>query len=635
MSTLKKNDLYIYELSPSVLDSLKLMVFDATLREVPTPLEEQGHVEAANPQLPIKSKPLSNSKQCNLCSLEFGEQNARREHFKTSFHTFNVKRSLKGLSPVNETKFISLIKQSNKNQENESDSDENLSDSDKEEQESESDEQGENVDDILEEALEKELQKVVLDKDESNNSSAVSHLANRSSQIYFKSQLLRESEVFGVYKSLFSSDTIKNPLANIRAWNNLEDQGTSISALFMMGGGHFAGAIVSHQRTNIHGNAKRQNQSLQEQAVTFIEHKTFHRYTTRRKQGGSQSAMDNAKGKANSAGSSLRRYNEAALRADIHNLLNEWKPYLAKCKNIFLRSRNPQDRKLFIDIIFQNKPDNRLKSFPFTTTRPSVGELKRSWCELTYLKAVSKPEPLPLNDPSAVKKTSSKKPQKFEEESQHNLSAEEKHTERLLSLLGKGRAPLIIAYLRNNKVDINFKLAPEMQHTAAPTMLHYASQQGLKQMVTILLTAMKADPCIKNKFDKTPWDLAKTPQTKQSFQIARHVLGESFANWKEAHVGEPLSREQVEEMNEQLEKQENEAAQHSIRKELNAAKERQKLEEEKQRIEKGGKLGHGRVLDSAAVIREQNLNSLSDDQRRRLMREQRARAAEARMNIKK
>jgi len=36
----------------------------------------------------------------------------------------------------------------------------------------------------------------------------------------------------------------------------------------------------------------------------------FIRYTTRRKQGGSQASNDNAKGKAKSAGANLRRYNE-------------------------------------------------------------------------------------------------------------------------------------------------------------------------------------------------------------------------------------------------------------------------------------------------------------------------------------
>ena len=44
-------------------------------------------------------------------------------------------------------------------------------------------------------------------------------------------------------------------------------------------------------------------------------HKTFHSYTVRAKQGGSQSSRDNKSGGGShpkSAGASLRRYNEAA-----------------------------------------------------------------------------------------------------------------------------------------------------------------------------------------------------------------------------------------------------------------------------------------------------------------------------------
>lgn len=39
----------------------------------------------------------------------------------------------------------------------------------------------------------------------------------------------------------------------------------------------------------------------------MIAHKAFHRYVVRAKQGGAQSANDNAKGPAHSAGAALRR----------------------------------------------------------------------------------------------------------------------------------------------------------------------------------------------------------------------------------------------------------------------------------------------------------------------------------------
>ena len=48
------------------------------------------------------------------------------------------------------------------------------------------------------------------------------------------------------------------------------------------------------------------------------------RYTIRAKRGGSQSSYDSGGRKAQSAGVSLRRYGELALREDVSALLKEW-----------------------------------------------------------------------------------------------------------------------------------------------------------------------------------------------------------------------------------------------------------------------------------------------------------------------
>lgn len=65
--------------------------------------------------------------------------------------------------------------------------------------------------------------------------------------------------------------------------------------VLMLGGGHFAGAIFK-------GNEP-------------ILHKTFHCYTVRAGQGGSQNTKDNQVSGSHpkSAGASLRRYNEVSL----------------------------------------------------------------------------------------------------------------------------------------------------------------------------------------------------------------------------------------------------------------------------------------------------------------------------------
>ena len=91
-------------------------------------------------------------------------------------------------------------------------------------------------------------------------------------------------------------------------------------AIFMMGGGHFAGAIFDKSQA--------------------ILHKTFHCYTVRAKQGGSQGSADNKSGSSHpkSAGASLRRYNEAKYQEYVQDILTNWKAELAKCTLIFYQA---------------------------------------------------------------------------------------------------------------------------------------------------------------------------------------------------------------------------------------------------------------------------------------------------------
>ena len=66
-------------------------------------------------------------------------------------------------------------------------------------------------------------------------------------------------------------------------------------ALIMLGSGHFSAGIFRLAD----GECR--------------DKKSIHKYTTRKKQGGAQSANDSAKGKAKSAGAQIRRANEVAL----------------------------------------------------------------------------------------------------------------------------------------------------------------------------------------------------------------------------------------------------------------------------------------------------------------------------------
>ncbi|KAI5745224.1 hypothetical protein M8J76_009354 [Diaphorina citri] len=128
--------------------------------------------------------------------------------------------------------------------------------------------------------------------------------------------------------------------------------------IIMLSGGHFAAAIFK--------------------GAEPILHKTFHCYTVRAKQGGSQSTKDGKGNYPKSAGASLRRYNETALVQHVQELLSAWSSDIEKCSLILYRAVGPTNRQ----VLFGgkepplNKSDVRLRSIPFPTRRPTFTQLK-------------------------------------------------------------------------------------------------------------------------------------------------------------------------------------------------------------------------------------------------------------------
>jgi hypothetical protein len=137
-------------------------------------------------------------------------------------------------------------------------------------------------------------------------------------------------------------------------------------AMMMIGGGHFAAIIASLTPKIV------RSQGKEERQIDILASKSFHRYTTRRKQGGGQSSYDSARGNAQSAGSSLRRYNEAALQKEVRDLLASWKQALEQCDFIFIRASGSGNRRTLFGyegaILKSNDP--KIRGFPFTTRRP-------------------------------------------------------------------------------------------------------------------------------------------------------------------------------------------------------------------------------------------------------------------------
>lgn len=193
----------------------------------------------------------------------------------------------------------------------------------------------------------------------------------RTPLIWFTSHVLPQPTSLGVYRAMFDSEALQiDPIALLRR-QQLPSSSTQppkrTIALIMIGGGHFAAIIAS-----LVPKAMKNHQSQEERQVDVLMSKTFHRYTTRRKQGGAQSASDAAKGNAHSAGSSLRRYNEAALQKEVRELLMSWKNELGQCELIFIRATGSANRRTLFGYegTALKSTDRRIRGFPFTTRRP-------------------------------------------------------------------------------------------------------------------------------------------------------------------------------------------------------------------------------------------------------------------------
>lgn len=113
-----------------------------------------------------------------------------------------------------------------------------------------------------------------------------------------------------------------------------------------------------------------------------ISERMLKRYTTRRKQGGSQAARDASRpGVVRSAGAALRRAGEQHLSEDVQSLIADWKEHLARASFVFWNGTPTARSVLFGDELIYSG-DARLRTVPFTTHRPTVEELRRVHAQL-------------------------------------------------------------------------------------------------------------------------------------------------------------------------------------------------------------------------------------------------------------
>lgn len=615
---------------------------------LPPPINTPSHCSEDASETDIK-KPGGQTKlstTCQLCGASFPNIQEQRQHVKTDWHNYNLKQKVRGAHSVSDIEFEKMLEDLN----------ESISGSGSESSDSEAEDERVK-ESTLSALLRKQARLDHLGTQEEFPLAKRTRGSDKHPLIWFSTPLLRTNTSLGIYRALFTNSEQGQPdLIDVIRKKQLrpvpakllpadDSNGVPLPStmtspqifLCMIGGGHFAGMIVSLAPKT----GKQSAGAVEPRQAAVIAHKTFHRYTTRRKQGGAQSANDAAKGAAHSAGSSLRRYNEAALEQEIRALLTEWKDLIGASQLIFIRATGSSNRRILFgpyqnQVLQRNDPRNR--TFPFSTRRATQAELMRAFVEITRVK-ISEVDEVALAE-AAIAAARSEADRAASQASapilevKSKLSKEEEianlHTTQLQALIRRSKVPALLSYLVTNALSPNFLFYPPStqanHHT--PTPLHLASSINSPAVVLALLTRAGVDPSVTSTDGKTAFDLAGERGTRDAFRVARSELGEGKWNWNAAHIPAPLSKAEAD-RREERERGEAGKAELERRK-----AEEDRLQNEVRAVDKGSKKatrGLVAVEKTAEERREEDARGMTPQMRMMVERERRARAAEARV----
>ncbi|EEP79366.1 conserved hypothetical protein [Uncinocarpus reesii 1704] len=633
--------------NPQELLQRPLYVFDLPAELLATLSRRETSGSAPEPEQQKLQDPsdqgeagAATSTSCSLCQVSFENVGEQRDHVRSDHHRYNLKSRVRGNAPLNESEFNRAI----------GELDESISGSDSES--SDEEEGGQKTPDNTLVALLKRQAK--LSAPELEHPIAAKHKGARKQPIvWFTSSLIPSTTYLGVYRALFTDaeqDGLDNLVSALREkqvksvvrhsnkapqnapLNNAPRNQAQKYFLCMIGGGHFAAMIVS-AASEINKNAS----GLEERKPTVIAHRSFHRYTTRRKQGGSQSANDAAKGAAHSAGSSLRRYNEAALEKEIRDLLKDWREMIDTSELLFVRASGTTNRRILFGAHEGQvlKPsDTRLRSIPFTTRRATQAELLRAFAELSRVKVSQFDEATLAKEQEKYQEAAARPSKPLAAKQKPKISKDEEeamlHTSQIQALIRRSKVPALLSYFSNNAIAPSFKFhssASQPIHRC-PTPLHLAANSNAAAIVKALLTKAGADPTLLNAEERPAFDLAGDRPTRDAFRIARHELGEASWDWEAAHVPSAMSQEDVDSQT----GRDKEAAAQSEAQRRREALERLRKEDASMAAQQRKPLGRTPASQkSAAEKREEETRGMTPEMRMRLERERRARAAEERI----
>ncbi|WWC87891.1 uncharacterized protein L201_002789 [Kwoniella dendrophila CBS 6074] len=640
----------VYSIPPELLANLSVRSIQAQDKIG----EDQETSTKPVTQLPTPANlPGASGLSCQTCpNANFDTVEEQRKHFKSDWHRYNAKAKLTGRT-VNAEEWDGMVEGISSISGSESSSSSGSSSQSK---------------------VAKLLKRQTL----GNNGTASDdeealELADRQRRAHLRTAVIWFSPTtpltslgipkdtqFGVHRSLFPPfDTAADYLTELKRMqltgDEEEDKERRLT-LLMVAGGHFAGMVVS-----IKPRGKSEKQDVKGAGeVRVLKHKTFHRYTTRKKQGGSQALNDNAKSKAVSAGAMLRRYGEQALQEEIRALMIDWEEDLAASERIFIRASTHGKKSFYgYEGAVLHKNDDRFRTFPFPTRRPTLDEVLRCWHELTRMKVSHLSEDAlkaldeeyiaslqPKNKP--IKPTPAPTPAPSTAPLIPKLSPEEEakidRRKRLEEMIRKGKLDALKSFWSKYG---NEHYADEVEQSE---ILGLCASLGQEEILKYLLEEEKLNPTksIESSNNKKPYDLSANKNIRNIFRRTAYNYPDWY-NWiEDAKVPSGLSDELQSEQNakkserrkglkdklKEREKQKQLDAEQQEKDELEAEQERIKQDHMKQAAlslgNSNGSTNNKGPQKLGGKIGGEGLGGMTPEMRQQIERERRARAAEAR-----
>ncbi|XP_047338646.1 ankyrin repeat and zinc finger domain-containing protein 1-like [Impatiens glandulifera] len=434
------------------------------------------------------NKSLTNRWSCNTCKAEFDSLQEQRSHFKSDLHRFNVKLSLSGKDTLKEEEFDDLI------------SDSLLDDYD--------------------------VSSISGSEDEHDKESSV-RTTNRGGGFYneYKRKLfihVKTGEQVSIWKGLvmdedadfslaneksvamdkFGSDSCLSEKELIERLKFLVREPKDIKCLrivLLVSGGHFAGCVFDRN--------------------LVVTHKTFHRYVIRGKAGKKQSTKDAGGRAAHSAGASLRRYNELALKKEIQELLTSWNPYFLAARCIFISAPSSNRQLLFnADQPYFTCDKRIIRNIPLTVKRPTFKEAKRVYTLLTQIN-----QEIIVEETVAIIKKPDPSSRVNNKNDSHSKSGKEKVGDDLI---------------KSSNISEDDESAAVSNFT---TELHEAAKCGNGEKVLELLE-QGSDPCVKDGRGWTPYTVASEKEVRNIFRRFMASNLEKW-DWHAAKVPSALTKE--------------------------------------------------------------------------------------------